>query len=1067
MVDAPTINVNKSQLQLTHSISREESIQCTNANAMKTMQLPKPAKDTDNDSNMTGSQCLKILTIKVEEICAIPDQALFQSGESSVMKMDISSAISGKPNTTDKSTTINVDTATHVESATNVTTLTVTSPCTGDVDKFVFSTANTVITTADAKTTITAPAAATITESGVNATSQIGPSNKITVANNMVDTTTSTCGATNTMDTSKVSFEGCAWEVECTETFLKELVAQPKMIKNLVISKIRRLAEGEQHFEFCKPLVGTNKLFELRLNESMRIIWEKTVTYSSRLSSKPSQSSSSKSMHCTTEVYSEVIRIWSLVLNHDRLDKCIKQINKSINKGLQSVMRKKLVRCKLPNNPGDHATREKIPQLYSASDEDQSDISHSFHPPASAKDNEYNVVTFYSFSDEFVESILMQRSRMDFPFKGWPKENEIINLDHSESILLLGRSGTGKTTCCLYRLWNQFKCYWEIATDPCLPRKVLIKLKPKSDTELENNTVDQFTSHNEVSNDADALYNLSNEDNTLVSSCDDDQVEGLNDEIPRTKFGETDEGDWEFHKEQSVADNVLEELSAGTNDILTSKSETTENNHLQQVFITKNYVLCAQFKKKFYDMAHTFDKVQGHLEFERRCLPYTLQELDSHAYPLFLTTYQWLQLLDASLGDNDPFFPRNPDGSLKVEILDMECSYDGGAEDISMMSELDNGDIKMHDGEQVESTAPECEPWQKVDANFFCDEMWPQVAKRICDSTQISPLLVWMEIKSFIKGSSQALRTTNGYLSLEEYQNLGRKMAPNFADDSKKHLVYKLFENYDKIKRRNKYFDDCDVVFNLFQRLSRLDDVNWCIHQFYIDEVQDFTQAELTLLLHCCRWPNSLFLTGDTAQSIMRGVSFRFSDLCSVFHYISKHMATSKGQKVKVKVPRIHTLTQNFRSHSGILQLAASVIDLLMNFFGSSLDKLPSDQGMFPGPKPVLLLSCSYSDLSLLLTGNEREASAIEFGAKQAIIVQSENVKNKLRKELDAIVLTVFESKGLEFDDVLLYDFFSESKVCLCVCSACIGMITYIFSTNTWSYKVRVMEDFTCPLKMP
>ena len=67
--------------------------------------------------------------------------------------------------------------------------------------------------------------------------------------------------------------------------------------------------------------------------------------------------------------------------------------------------------------------------------------------------------------------------------------------------------------------------------------------------------------------------------------------------------------------------------------------------------------------------------------------------------------------------------------------------------------------------------------------------------------------------------------------------------------------------------------------------------------------------------------------------------------------------------------------------------------------------------------------------MTLLLKGNRREASAIEFGARQAIIVQSEETKKNLRKEIKAIVLTVFESKGLEFDDVLLYNFFSDSKV--------------------------------------
>jgi len=68
--------------------------------------------------------------------------------------------------------------------------------------------------------------------------------------------------------------------------------------------------------------------------------------------------------------------------------------------------------------------------------------------------------------------------------------------------------------------------------------------------------------------------------------------------------------------------------------------------------------------------------------------------------------------------------------------------------------------------------------------------------------------------------------------------------------------------------------------------------------------------------------------------------------------------------------------------------------------------------------------------LSLLLSTNKRECSAIEFGAHQVILVQSKEAKEKLPDILKgAIVLTIFESKGLEFDDVLLYNFFTDSLV--------------------------------------
>lgn len=71
---------------------------------------------------------------------------------------------------------------------------------------------------------------------------------------------------------------------------------------------------------------------------------------------------------------------------------------------------------------------------------------------------------------------------------------------------------------------------------------------------------------------------------------------------------------------------------------------------------------------------------------------------------------------------------------------------------------------------------------------------------------------------------------------------------------------------------------------------------SWNIQEIYVDETQDFTQAELYLLLRICKNPNNMFLTGDTAQSIMRGISFRFKDLSSLFYHAS--------QKVKdVKIP--------------------------------------------------------------------------------------------------------------------------------------------------------------------
>lgn len=67
----------------------------------------------------------------------------------------------------------------------------------------------------------------------------------------------------------------------------------------------------------------------------------------------------------------------------------------------------------------------------------------------------------------------------------------------------------------------------------------------------------------------------------------------------------------------------------------------------------------------------------------------------------------------------------------------------------------------------------------------------------------------------------------------------------------------------------------------------------------------------------------------------------------------------------------------------GILNLASGIVDLLQFYFPESFDRLPRDSGLFDGPKPTVLESCSVSDLAILLRGNKRKTQPIEFGAHQ------------------------------------------------------------------------------------
>ena len=94
------------------------------------------------------------------------------------------------------------------------------------------------------------------------------------------------------------------------------------------------------------------------------------------------------------------------------------------------------------------------------------------------------------------------------------------------------------------------------------------------------------------------------------------------------------------------------------------------------------------------------------------------------------------------------------------------------------------------------------------------------------------------------------------------------------------------------------------------------------------------------------------------------------------------------------------------------------------------MDRLPPDLGLFDGPRPTILELASTDDLVLMLDGAKRETSRIEFGAHQVVIVRDQEAKQRLPDEFGVDkdwVMTVQESKGLEFDDVLLYNFFTDS----------------------------------------
>ena len=133
----------------------------------------------------------------------------------------------------------------------------------------------------------------------------------------------------------------------------------------------------------------------------------------------------------------------------------------------------------------------------------------------------------------------------------------------------------------------------------------------------------------------------------------------------------------------------------------------------------------------------------------------------------------------------------------------------------------------------------------------------------------LNPAIVWAEIVSFIKGSRLCLLNPEGCLTLEQYHDLGAKKTivekgDPLADGGARELVYKLFLQYKAMLRpskanKTKLFDLSDVIHHVFTKLSeaaqRDEDGSGRdqpirgngyrgvpIEKAYIDEVQDMTE---------------------------------------------------------------------------------------------------------------------------------------------------------------------------------------------------------------------------------
>ncbi|KAL6607966.1 hypothetical protein ACP70R_041029 [Stipagrostis hirtigluma subsp. patula] len=282
---------------------------------------------------------------------------------------------------------------------------------------------------------------------------------------------------------------------------------------------------------------------------------------------------------------------------------------------------------------------------------------------------------------------------------------------------------------------------------------------------------------------------------------------------------------------------------------------------------------------------------------------------------------------------------------------------------------------------------------KEVDYEKFSCSYWPHFNAKLTKDLDAST--VFKQIISHIKGGNQASKSPNGKLEKQDYIMLFDRRFPSLRTKTRD-KIYDIYLCYEKKKCAAGEFDLSDFVNSLYSRLSTDSYSGDMVDFIYIDEVQDLAMNQIALLKYVCsNYEEGFIFAGDAAQTIARGIDFRFEDIRSFF-YIEFHSNAKHGKMLHVS--DMFQLSQNFRTHY-----------------------LNPETSHVHGDTPLLLESFNGENaLTTIFGGNNGEQNERNmFGADQVIVARDDTTREHVAGIVgkQAIVLTILEAKGLEFED--------------------------------------------------
>lgn len=255
------------------------------------------------------------------------------------------------------------------------------------------------------------------------------------------------------------------------------------------------------------------------------------------------------------------------------------------------------------------------------------------------------------------------------------------------------------------------------------------------------------------------------------------------------------------------------------------------------------------------------------------------------------------------------------------------------------------------------------------------------------------------EFKGVITGPS----VETAYLSQAQYLNLGIKQSIFLEEE--RAAVYAIFSQYLTFLQETKRYDSNLLSHDYLKRVTpRYDFV-------VVDEVQDLTNIQLFLILKALCDPSGFLLCGDSNQ-IVHPNFFSWSKLKTLFY---------THNELQADADLIRILSTNYRNSPQVTELANRIL-LLKNARFGSIDReshyLVHSNGHVHGD--VVFLQ-DRDNIRHELNAKTRTST------KFAVVVMHDTQKAEAQQHFNTpLVFSIQDAKGLEYDNIILYNFLSS-----------------------------------------